>query len=77
MSEYRFSILSLTIIANAANVLATICIPWYREYWSGVATAATLVSYLYQALTSLIAMRRKAVCGKACGRAKRTIEVSE
>jgi hypothetical protein len=77
MSDYRFSILSLTIIANAANVLATMHVPWYREYWSGVATAATITSYLYQALTPLIVMRRKAVCGKACGYAKRAIEVSE
>lgn len=77
MSEYRFSILSLTIIASVANALATTCIPWYREYWSGVATAATLTSYLYQALTSLTVMRRKAVCGKACGYARRAIEVSE
>lgn len=65
------------LIATFANYLASVYIAEWREYWFGIATAATLTSYLYKALTMLVVMRRHSLRKRADGYMRRVIEVDE
>lgn len=53
MSERRIACLSLTVITTVANHLASIYIDGWSDYFSGIATAANLASYLFQALLNI------------------------
>lgn len=77
LSERQWACIGFTVIANVANCLATTYVPEWRGYWSGVATAATFASYLYQALSVLAAIYERRVNAKLGGHTKRVIEVSK
>jgi len=77
LSERQWARIGFTVIANVANCLATADIPEWREYWSGVVTAITLASYLYQTLSALAAIYERKVDKKLGGYTKHAIEVSE
>lgn len=77
LSERQWACIGFTVIANVANCLATAGIPEWREYWSGAATAVTLASYLYQALSILAAIYERKVNKRLGGYTKHVIEVSK
>lgn len=77
LSERQWAGIGFTVIANVANCLATADVPEWREYWSGVVTAATLASYMYQALSAVAAIYERKVNEKLGGYTKHVIEVSE
>ena len=76
MTERQWTGIGFTIIANVANCLATASVPEWREYWSGVVIAATIASYLYQALSISAAIYKRKVNEKIGGYTKHAIEVS-
>jgi ABC-type transport system involved in cytochrome bd biosynthesis fused ATPase/permease subunit len=61
MSERRIACLSLTIITTIANHLASVYVDGWSGYFSGIATAANLSSYMFQALLAIrdFAIRRR------------------
>ena len=75
LSERQWACIGFTVIANVANCLATASVPAWREYWSGVVIAATLASYLYQALSISTAIYKRKVNEKIGGYTKHVIEV--
>lgn len=77
LSERQWAGIGFTVITNVANCLATANVPEWREYWSGVVTATTLASYLYQALSALAAIYERKVNERLGGYTKHVIEVSE
>lgn len=77
MNERQLACLSLTLIATFANYLASVYVTEWREYWSGIATAATFTSYLYKVLTTLVVTRRHSLCKRADSYMRRAIEVDE
>ena len=77
MNERQLTCLSLMLIATFANYLASVYITEWREYWFGIATAATLTSYLYKVLTTLVVIRRHSLCKRSGSYMRRVIEVSE
>ena len=77
LSERQWAGIGFTVIANVANCLATADVPEWREYWSGVVTAVTLASYLYQALSVVAAIYERKVNKKLGGYTKHVIKVGE
>lgn len=75
LSERQWACMGFTMVANIANCLATADAPEWREYWSGVVTAITLASYLYQALSILAAIYERKVNERLSGYTKHVIEV--
>ena len=77
LSERQWACIGFTVIANVANCLATADIPEWHEYWSGVVTAVTLASYLYQVLSVVAAIYERKANEKLGGHTKYVIVVSE
>ena len=77
LSERQWACIGFTVIANVASCQAATDVPEWREYWSGVVTAATLASYLYQALSILAAIYERKVNKKLGRHTKHVIEVSD
>lgn len=77
LSERQWAGIGFTVIAHMANCLATAYVPWWRNYWSDVVTAATFASYLYQALSMLVAIYERRADKKLSEYTKHVIEMDK
>lgn len=59
MTERRFAIKSLNLIANISNIVAACCVVEWREHWLQVAIASNITTYLFRVLTKLVSIRQE------------------